>query len=574
MRPVLVCLLALATAAWPLAAQTEAMARGFELERRGNLNAAAEAYIDALRQSPDNLSALLGLERVLTLLHREAELTGPAEALLARDPSNAGGYSVAMRGWAAASEPDSVASVALRWARAEPGSEMPYREWGAALLGQQDRAGAKRAYQTGREQIGDEAALAGELALLAAADNNWDGAAREWALALGRYPGYRLTARNALVRSPESAQDAVLRQLVRSTPPARRLGAELQVQWGDPAGAFALLIANLPDQNGEAVEALRQFLDAARVVEGPVVAGVRGQALELIAARSSGSTALRARLEAARSYADADDAVAARRMLGQIAADGTAPPEMAAGATATLVSVLLREGEVEEAERQLDALRNTLGEADAGRLTLQVAGGWIHEGNLDRAAGTLASDSTVEALALIGLIRLYRGDLAGAATALRSAGPFAGSREEVTARTALLALIQPIESDSLPALGAALLALARGDSAAAVQGLVVVANGLPPEHGASEIRLLAGRVEAARGRPDPAERLFRAASDSTAPATAPAAELALARLLLTLGRTADAVGQLEHLILAYPGSASVPEARRLLDTARGGIPES
>jgi hypothetical protein len=108
---------------------------------------------------------------------------------------------------------------------------------------------------------------------------------------------------------------------------------------------------------------------------------------------------------------------AARRMLGQIAADGTAPPEMAAGATATLVSVLLREGEVEEAERQLDALRNTLGEADAGRLTLQVAGGWIHQGKLDRAAGTLATDSTVEALALIGLIRLYRGDLAGAATA-------------------------------------------------------------------------------------------------------------------------------------------------------------
>jgi len=39
-------------------------------------------------------------------------------------------------------------------------------------------------------------------------------------------------------------------------------------------------------------------------------------------------------------------------------------------------------------------------------------------------------------------------------------------------------------------------------------------------------------------------------------------------------RTTEAVAQLEHLILAYPGSAAVPQARRDLDAARGGIPES
>ena len=574
MNRILLHVLALVPAAWPLAGQTDAMARAFEQERRGNFSAAAESYAEVLRRSPDDLSALLGLERALTPLHREAELTGPAEALLARDPANAVGYSMAMRGWAAANQLDSVASVANRWARAEPGSETPFREWGSTLLAQRDPGGARRAYLAGRGQIGDPATLAGELALLSAAENDWQGAAREWALAMGRYPGYRLTARNALVRAPESAHSDVLRQLTRSTPPARRLGAELQVQWGDAPGAFALLSANLPAANEEAVDALRQFLDAARAVEGQDVARVRGQALEQIASRTSGAGASRVRLEAARSYADGGDAVAARRMLAQLAADGTAPPDLSAGATATLVTVLLREGQVEEAQQQLDELRKTLGEESAGRLTLQVAEGWIHQGNLDRAEAVLASDSTVEALAVTGLIRLYRGDLSGAATALRSAGPFAGSREEATARTALLALIQPIESDSLPALGAALLALARGDSARAVQGLAAVADGLPAEGGAAEIRLLAGRVEAARGRPEMAERLLRSASDSSAPATAPAAELELARLLLTLGRTAEAVDQLEHLILAYPGSAAVPQARRLLDAARGGIPES
>ena len=565
---------ALLAAVAPLAGQTDAMARAFEQERRGNFVAAAEAYAEVLRRNPDNLSALLGLERALAPLRREAELAGPAEALLAAAPASVAGYSVAMRGWAAAGRPDSVASVAARWAKAEPGSETPYREWGNTMLGQRDPGGARRAYLAGRERMGDPAALAGELALLAAAENDWEGAAREWALAMGRYPGYRLTARNALVRAPPTKQTDVLRQLTRSTPPARRLGAELQVQWGEPSDAFTLLMANLPEGNEAVVDALRQFLDAARVAEGPAAARVRGQTLEQIALRTTGAGASRVRLEAARAYADGGDPESARRMLSQLAGDGTAPPDMAASATATLVTVLLREGKVEEAQRQLDELRKTLGEENAGRLTLEVAEGWIRQGELDRAQAVLASDSTVEALALRGLIKLYQGDLEGAATALRAAGPFAGSREEATARTSMLALIQPIEPDSLPALGAALLALARGDSAGAVTGLIAVANGLSPQGGGSEIRLLAGRIEAARGQPVSAEQLFRLASDSVAPATAPAAELELARLLLSLGRTEQAVDQLEHLILAYPGSAAVPQARRMLDAARGGIPDS
>ena len=479
-----------------------------------------------------------------------------------------------MRGWAAAGRPDSVASVAARWAKAEPGSETPYREWGNTMLAQRDPGGARRAYRAGRDHIGDPAALAGELALLAAAENDWESAAREWALAMGRYPGYRLTARNALARAPANKHADVLQQLTRSTPPARRLGAELEVQWGEPSDAFTLLMANLPEGNEAVVDALRQFLDAARVAEGPAASRVRGQTLEQIALRTSGTGASRVRLEAARSYADGGDPESARRMLAQLAADGTAPPDMAASATATLVTVLVREGKVEEAQQQLDELRKTLGEENAGRLTLDVAQGWIRQGQLERAQAALASDSTVEALALRGLIKLYQGDLEGAATALRAAGPYAGSREEATARTSMLALIQPIEIDSLPALGAALLALARGDSADAVTGLIAVANRLPPRAGGSEVRLLAGRIEAGRGHWESAEQLFRLASDSAAPATAPAAELELARLLLSLGRTQQAADQLEHLILAYPGSAAVPQARRMLDAARGGIPDS
>ena len=557
-----------------LAAQSDAMQRAFELERRGDFAGAAAAYFDVLRTHPENLSALLGLERALTPLHRLAELAVPAELLLARDSTNASAYSMALRGWAAMGRPDSVASVVRRWARAEPADETPYREWGAAMLGAQDLNGARRAYLTGRERMGDPSALAGELALLAAAQNDWESAAREWALAIGRYPGYRLTARNALARAPDNARPAVLRTLTRGTPTARRLAAELEAQWGEPAAGLALLLDNLPTSNEEAVDALRQFLDAARADDGPEADRTRGAVLEQLALRTTGPGASRARLEAARAYSDGGDASSARRMLAQLAADGSAPSEMASGATATLVAVLLKEGQVAEAERQLASLRGTLPEETANRLALQVAEGWIRQGNLDRAQAVVANDSTVDAIALDGRILLYRGDLKGAAHALRTAGPFAGSREDATARTALLALIQPIAVDSLPALGAALLALVRGDSAGAVQQLTVVANGLPPQGGGAELRLLAGQVEAGRGRIPEAEQLLRAAADSTVPATAPAAELELARLLLSAGRTREATAQLEHLILAYPGSAVVPQARRMLDVARGAIPES
>ncbi len=572
-RAVSIALMLLGVAA-PLAGQTELMTRAYEQERRSDFTAAAQAYLEVLRQYPDNLSALLGLERALTPLRREADLAAPAETFLARNPSNVAAYSVAMRGWAAAGRADSVGAVARRWAKVEPESEAPYREWGNTLIGQRDGGGARRAYLTGRERLGDPSALAGELALLAAAQNNWEEAAREWGLAMDRYPGYRLTARNALARAPVADHAGVLRQLSRGTPAARRLAAELGVQWEEPETAYAQLVANLPAAENEALDALRQFLDAARGVEGQAAARVRGQVLEQIAERTTGAGASRMRLEAARSYAEGNDAASARRMLSALAADGSTPPDMAAGATATLVTVLLREGQVEEAERQLGGLRRNLGEENAARLTLQVADGWVRQGNLDRAEAVLAGDSTVEAMAMAGVIRLYRGDLSGAASALRSAGPFAGSREEATQRTALLALLQPIEADSLPALGAALLSLAQGDSAGAAARLVIVANGLPAAGGGAELRLLAGRIEVGLGHPDEAERLLRAAADSTAPATAPAAELELGRLLLSLGREAEAIAQLEHLILAYPGSAAVPQARRVLDAARGGIPES
>jgi TolA-binding protein len=53
---------------------------------------------------------------------------------------------------------------------------------------------------------------------------------------------------------------------------------------------------------------------------------------------------------------------------------------------------------------------------------------------------------------------------------------------------------------------------------------------------------------------------------------APQAELEWARALRRRGDHAGALAHLEHLILTYPQSALVPQARRELDLARAAVP--
>lgn len=186
----------------------------------------------------------------------------------------------------------------------------------------------------------------------------------------------------------------------------------------------------------------------------------------------------------------------------------------------------------------------------------------------------MANDSTIDGLAVRGRIRLYLGDLALASSLLRIAGPFAGAREAAVTRTTALALLQVIDEDSLPALGAALLKLERHDSVTAGQELARVGSGLPPGRGGAEVLLLAGRVQAGVGNRPEAERLFRLVTDLNVPASAAQATVELARILVASERKPQAIELLEQLLVSYPTSAVAPQARRLLDMAKGAIPPS
>jgi hypothetical protein len=195
-----------------------------------------------------------------------------------------------------------------------------------------------------------------------------------------------------------------------------------------------------------------------------------------------------------------------------------------------------------------------------GRL---IGWGWIRSGQVVNARAAIAGASGDDEDEVTAWIALYDGDLAKARGGLRR--PTETTAEILTA----MALLSRTKADSSRAAGAAFLALARGDSAQAAMRFERAADELPDA--APLLLALAARVQSARHQDGPAIALWQRIL--TQYATAPEAaesDLEWARTLRRKGDVNGAVDHLEHLILTYPQSALVPQARRELEAARTG----
>jgi len=561
----------------------QAIGHGFELERSGQFEQAASIYLATLRADPTNLSALLGLERVLPGLNRLAELVPVAQRAAAASPANAALRAVLLRTYVGINEPDSAREVARRWAAAAPRDEAPYREWAMALDDQRSHDAARAVLLEGRRALGRPGAFGIELAALSERAGDWEGAAREWAAALegGGAPVQLPNAASELAQAPQVHRERIAALLTAGDPPppVRRLAGELLLAWGAAERAWAVFAPSVATPSADAAYAVRRFADLAAAQDTPEARRVRALALARYAELVPDPVAVRARTDAARAFLAAGDREGARAVLERVARDSTAPAEAQALAQAALVQTLIESGQLDEAARRLVA-DSRLADEDRATLRLRLVRARIAAGDLDGAGTMLARDSSVEALALKGWITLYRGRLKQAWQLFLEAGPYAGDHREATERTAMLALLQQVPGDTFPELGSALLTLARGDSARAVEALRLAAARLATGSGGggrADVLLLAGRV-AARLAPtqrDTAVALFaEVVRTGGTGAAAPAAELEWARLLERELQTAEAIQHLEHLILSYPGSALVPEARRELARAKGAIPKS
>src|SRR5712691_3125194 len=569
-------------------ARAQVIGEAVELERTGRQARAAVVYFAVLRGEPTNLTALLGLERVLPPLGRLPELLPLVRRALARDSTNRAFRALEVRTLATLNEPDSAEEAARRWIALAPGEEGPYREWALALADARRFEEARAVLVSGQRALGGRraGAFAVELADLAARRGDWEDAAREWGRAATAAPDQLPNAAAQLADVPAEQRDRVTRALVEDpSPVARRLGAELLLAWGDPARAWAVFEpAVTAAASPQAAFALRRFADLAGARGAPEGRRVRALALARLADVVPQTVAARARADAARALLDAGDFAAARPVRERLAADSTAPADAQALANTALVEALIRQGDLDAASARLAAVGDRVPADDRAALRRALVRARIRRGELARAGSSLAGDSSVDAAALRGWVALYRGDLKAGADQFRAAGPYAGERRDAVERTAMLALMQQVRRDSFPELGDALLTLARGDSTRAVQALRLTAVQLQTEGwggGAADVLLLAGRIAARPGAGPDAERtavalfaeVVRTGEEGTG-AAAPAAELEWARLLLRQLEAPEAIRHLEHLILSYPESAVVPEARRELERAKGAIPKS
>lgn len=553
-------------------AQRQLAARALDLERSGNYAGAVNAYRALLAEEPGQTGALLGLERALTALSRLPEMLTDLGPVLQQDSVSGVVYGIAVRVLVVSGARDSTAILVARWAASTPGSEAPWQEWGMAAVARQDFETGRLAFALGRERLGGSA-LSVELAQLASIEGNYPVAVREWIATLDRLPEYRAGAVAMLGQAAHNRRSDVLQALSDArSPVAERLAGLLTARWGDPLGGLTRLTAALPAERVERRADLESFL--AEIAGLPMTGGRLAEARvhEALAGLAAPSEAGRHWLEAAQAYSEAGDSPSARRMLSQLTTATEVPREVAGPATLALVGVLVDEGKLAEAEAEFADLRDRMSPEERERLGRRIATGWLRAGELERAAVLAVADSSQEGFDMAGRIRLYQGDLLGAADLMRVAGPYAGTRQEANTRLVYLALLQVIARDSVPGLGAALYQLELRDSVAAGHQLGRVADLLPAEEGGAELSLLAGRILAEQGQLEDAEPLLVRAAASDALAASAAAALELARLEAGSGRSGAARARLENLILAWPTSAVTPEARRLLDQLRGGVP--
>ena len=532
--------------------------RGFTLEQDGKFGEAAAAYRAALSGS-DPVAALLGLERAWAAIGQSDSLLPVLDSLIRQRPTENTFRTAQLRTLQTLGRDGDVRQAFERWVRDVPREAAPFREYTRMLLQAGRVATADTILQRARTLLGSDRDLAYETAQLRAASGQWTASAESWRVALSSMPYLQQAATFALVRAPDSLRTDI--RMVLEAPPVevspRRVLSALELSWGNPRRGWEAL-SELP-AGDSALAAWQDFAKRAEDAGAWLVA--RDALAAVVRVKPAASVAMRA-AEAALNGGDAESAYeiasAAMRGLDSAAAARGPVPQM--------VRSLGMLGRPEEAQQLATAYAPHLLASQREELAQHVAWAWVRVGDLARARDVLGGTTGSDEGETAGWMALYEGDLKTARATLRRAG------DGNPAAVAALALIMRTTSDTGRQLGQAFLRLARGDTVGAATAFVAAERELPD---AGAILLAtAARLHLARGDDGAAEPLWRSVVQGYEHTPEAAeADLEWARILRRRGDSAGAVTRLEHLILTYPNSALVPQARRELELARNRIPE-
>lgn len=546
----------LASASHALAQGDDAYARGEALEEKGHFAEAAAAYGDAVQRDPAAVPALLGLERVDAQLGRLEQFLPILERSIVAKPQLAPLREAQLRTIRTIGTREQLRDAFERWRHDAPGDAAPAREYARILIADGDTRAADSVLRQAQKDLGTGRGFEYELAQLRAAMGLWDLAAQSWREAVEDNAYLDQAATFSLVAAPASSREMIAHVLEARpvTVAARRIVSSLQLMWGAPRDGWESLRALPPDS--AAVVAWSDYASKAEEVNAWLVAR------DALAAAQHAAPEPRALARAAYDALRGGDAAGSLSLaeLGERTLDS-------AVAAATIVPVHLRAlsqmGRVTEAAAVMKGYDHFLRPADRAPLERVLAWGWIRAGDVARARVLLARSDSGDSDAL-GWIALYDGDLATARKTLR---PEVESSAEGLAALALLARTR---ADTAPEAGEAFLALARGDTTAAAQGFQKAASELGDA--APLLLATAARLYAAKHNEPEAIVLWSSIVQKSSDAPeAPEAELEWARALRRGKQTQAAVEHLEHLILTYPQSALLPQARRELDLARQSI---
>jgi tetratricopeptide (TPR) repeat protein len=534
--------------------------RGLLLEQEEKYHQAAAAYREALVKTPASVMALLGLERVYAQLGWPDSLLPILDRSIVAAPKEPALRAAQIRTLRSLGLTDRLQHAFERWTRDMPGDAGPYREYVRMLLQDGQLRTADSVLQRARSRLGTGRGLELEQAQLRAAMGEWALSAASWYEALDRAPYLEQAAILSLIATPLEMRPAVRRDLLAGgrNVAARRVLAALELHWGAPREAW-MVLRDLP-RDTATFTAWSEFARRAEEAEAWTVARAALEAL--LRERPTSDIALRA----ARNALQGDDPAGALTLVG-LAEQRLDSAEAAIVTLPMRLEALAALGRAAEAQQALESYTAYATPELRRRHRTLVAWAWVRAGDVARARALLGNDVSAEAGDVSAWLALYSGDLAGARRMLRVRGR--ASPELVTA----LALLARTKADTSVATGNAFLTLARGDTLRAAVAFEEAAVSLKDAR--TLLLAVAARLHAVTRDDARAVLLWSelATRDVDSP-EAPEANLEWARALRRAGKNAEAVERLEHLILTYPTSALVPQARRELELARGAIPRA
>jgi tetratricopeptide (TPR) repeat protein len=470
-----------------------------------------------------------------------------------RDPTIRG---VQLRTLTSLRRDDAAEEAFQQWYRLAPRDATPFREYARLLLDMGRAAKADTVIKAAAASLGSTKDLAAELAEMQSAMGLWIPSAKSWRQAVALMPFMEMAAIFALYPAPAVHRDSI-RAAFLAPPlevPSRRILAGLEMRWRSAREGWAAL-AELP-RSDSAVQAWIDFGDQAEQQDAWLTA--RDALAKALANGASPTLTFRA----AAAALNGGEPASALALLAN------APPASDSVPASTIVLLKIRAlgalGRAAEAASLLETEKERLDGDAIRQASRAIAWGWVRAGDLVKARAALAAsgeeDDRAEAW-----MALYEGNLKTARTGLRRTDET--SRETVIA----MSLLSRTRQDSSRSAGEAFLALARGDSSSAIQKFQAAVTEIPdaaPLLLGQAARLLAETLQVAA-----AETLWKQILERHADAPEAAeADLEWARALRRRGDGGGAIARLEHLILTYPQSALVPQARRELELARGTVP--